>query len=328
MFVCQDVLGTDWAVRSAPGPADAAAAVPSCALRASSVAHTEPETNCPQQTGESSAFPSTGTAMISTHTAAAQTVAGGLRQLSSACPPKNNSLPNVALQKSHDGEKVPKPCGAEEDFDDWDVDLADLDECQMERSLPPPAPPVPSAISASSAKMLRPSFHGGLRLAPDQNQSELSTPCQVSTSSTHKLSPRPLPTSLQSPSPRPVFPSAAKQSPNVFTAPSPISRPHSRPQQPQRPWATPGPSPQARGLFETVSPAPSSSTLSPHPLHTPVLTNHLVQLVSASTKLSNKRARSGFHRPRTRRFPGPAGLLPEQVSLILTVQFLPSLWSV
>lgn len=52
--------------------------------------------------------------------------------------------------------------------------------------------------------------------------------------------------------------------------------------------------------------------MSPNPLHTPVLTNRLVQLVSASSKRPSKRPRLEGHRSRTRRFPGPAGLLPEQ----------------
>ncbi|KAK7940610.1 hypothetical protein WMY93_003936 [Mugilogobius chulae] len=63
-------------------------------------------------------------------------------------------------------------------------------------------------------------------------------------------------------------------------------------------------------LFESVSPAPPLQPMTPSPFHTPVLTNRLVQLVSASN--TKKRPRSDSNRPRTRRFPGPAGLLPQQ----------------
>ncbi|XP_044037321.1 homologous recombination OB-fold protein [Siniperca chuatsi] len=341
-FDDEDLLGTDWVVRSASGPADVAAAVSSCTLRAPSVALREPEENCLQQTGERSAALRNGTASrSSTHTAAGQTVASGLRQLpsssSSVQPPHprppalNNAPPNLASQQSHaNSEGQLKPCVAQDDFDEWDVDLADLDECdrQMGQSLQPPAPtpPAPAVSPVSSAKTLRPPTCGGIETRSDRSLGELSTVRQVSGSSSHNIPPQTLPTPLlRSPNPRPAFLSIPPQSPSVFPgltaaypAPSPISRTLNRPQQPQRPWATPGPSPQGRGLFETVSPAPSSSpsvsssTLSPHPLHTPVLTNRLVQLVSASNKLPKKRPRSEPHRPRTRRFPGPAGLLPQQ----------------
>lgn len=314
--VCQDLLGTDWAVRSASGPADVAAAVSSCALRASSVAHRETEKSCPRQTDERSAALCN---VAERSTTAGQTVDPGLRRLSSSAqPPPQQPL---------------KPCEAQDDFDDWDVDLADLDECdgQMGQPLHPPAPtpPAPAAIPASSAKTLRPPSCVGTQPRPPSLR-EFSAARQSSSSPRRDLPPRTLSTPVQSPNPRPAFLSAPSQSPTIFPAPSPISRP----QQPQRPWATPGPSPQARGLFETVSPGPSSSTsvcaptLSPHPLHTPVLTNRLVQLVSASSKLPNKRPHSESHRPRTRRFPGPAGLLPEQVGLRqhLLCEFFFSVW--
>lgn len=297
MFVlCQDLLATDWAVRSAPGPADVAAAVSSCALRASAVAHRETEKSCPRQTEERSAALCNGAERSNTRTTAGQTVDLGLRRLSSSAqPPTRQPL---------------EPCEARDDFDDWDVDLADLDECDRQMGQPLHPPP------ASSAETLRPPSCVGTQPRP-RSLREFSTARQAPSSPRRNPPPRTLSTPLQSPNPRPAFLSAPSQSPTIFPAPSPISRP----QQPQRPWATPGPSPQARGLFETVSPAPSSSTsvcaptLSPHPLHTPVLTNRLVQLVSASNKPPSKRPRSESHRPRTRRFPGPAGLLPEQVSL-------------
>ncbi|KAI3359589.1 hypothetical protein L3Q82_013992, partial [Scortum barcoo] len=330
-----DLLGTDWAFHSASGPADVAAAVSSCALRAPSssssssdaAARRESEKNCLQRTGERSAAPCNGTAsMSSTHAAAAaavgQTVAPGLRKLASSfdaprLPTLNNPACNLASQQ--------RPGAAQDDFDDWDVDLADLDECDRQIGLQPPAPapPVPAAHAASSAKTLRPPTCGGIQTRHGQSLRALSSAHQASGSSSNNPPPR---TSfaphLQSPNLRPAFLSSPPQTPSVFRGPaatppahSPINRTFNRPQHPQKSWATP--SPRGRGLFETVSPAPSSpsvssSTLSPHPLRTPVLTNRLVQLVSASNKLPKKRPRSEPHHPRTRRFPGPAGLLPQQ----------------
>ncbi|KAM7371676.1 hypothetical protein PAMP_008892 [Pampus punctatissimus] len=323
-FDDEDLLGTDWAVRSASGPADVAAAVSSCA---SSVAHREPEKNCLEQTGERSAAPCNNTASrSSTHTAAGQTVALGLRQLSSSSSSHpstlNISQPNLASQQSHaNTETLQKPCTAQDEFDDWDVDLADLDECDRLHQPPAPSTPAPTFEHVSLAKTLRPSTCGGIDRLPVGGLRELSTVQRSSGSSSHTPSPRTvLAAHVQSPNPRPAHLSAPTQSPGVFpgftatsSAPSPLSRTLNRPQQPQRPWTTPAPSRQARSLFETVSPRPQSSpSLSPHPLHTPVLTNRLVQLVSASNKLPKKRPRSEPHRPRTRRFPGPAGLLPEQ----------------
>ncbi|XP_054463124.1 homologous recombination OB-fold protein isoform X2 [Anoplopoma fimbria] len=332
-FDDEDLLGTDWAVSSSSGPAHVAAAVSSCSLRASSVARREPEKNCPQRTGERSAAPLDSTASRGgTHTAAAQTVLG-LRPPSSSSssssaqtlpPTLNNSRPNLASQQSRAStEGLPKPCVAQDDFDDWDVDLADLDECDHQMGQPPaPVPPAPAVHPASSSsKTLRPPTCGGIQTQPNRSLRDFSTARQASGSFSHNPPPRTSSTPLpRSPNPRPAFLSGPPQSPSVFRGlaasspvPSPISRTLNRP---QRPWATPGPSPQGRALFETVSPASSSSVsssaLSPHPLHTTFLTNRLVQLVSASSKLPKKRPRSEPHRTRTRRFPGPAGFLPQQ----------------
>ncbi|XP_030590802.1 uncharacterized protein C17orf53 homolog [Archocentrus centrarchus] len=329
-FEDEDLLETDWASCSVSGPADVAAAVSSCALRASSVAHSEPEKIRLQQTGERSAAPCNGTASeSSTHTApTGQTVALGLRQLSSSSqlhsplpppppppppPTLNNSDPNRATQQSHGHAKgLPKPCVAQDDFDDWDVDLADLEECdgQIGQLLQPPAPRVP--VVEPSAKKLRSSTYGGIQTLPERTMRDLSAACKASSSSGQNLAPFP---SVQPPNPRPAFPLAPPQRSGVspgFTATSPVPASFSRTLE-QKACSTPRPSPQARSLFETVSSAPSSSpSASPHPLHTPVLTNRLVQLVSASNKLPKKRPRSEPHQPRTRRFPGPAGLLPQQ----------------
>uniref|UniRef100_A0A3B5MI35 Homologous recombination factor with OB-fold n=1 Tax=Xiphophorus couchianus TaxID=32473 RepID=A0A3B5MI35_9TELE len=266
------------------------------------------------------------------HSGAAQTVAQGLRQMSS----------NTA-------------CTAQDDFDDWDVDLADLDECDSQtRQLPTAA----QAEPPSSVKTLRPSTYVTIQMPPPRSLRDTSSYCSSiaapqSLSSAHLQPPStsltsfpaappqtpssfsripaisPAPSSFSrtpavSPAPSSFSripavspaPSSFSRIPAVSPAPSSFSRTPSHPQQLQKPWMTPQAASQARSLFNTVSPGPpasvNSSVLSPHPLHTPVLTNRLVQLVSASSKLPRKRQRSEAHQPQTRRFPGPAGLLPQQ----------------
>uniref|UniRef100_A0A3Q3D4S2 Homologous recombination factor with OB-fold n=1 Tax=Hippocampus comes TaxID=109280 RepID=A0A3Q3D4S2_HIPCM len=155
----------------------------------------------------------------------------------------------------------------QDDFDDWDLDLADLEECERL-----------AGASVPAKTLCHPTAGGSLRV----------------------------PTST---APHPVTTSRP--------APNPLSKTLGKPQ--QAAWNTPVPSRPPCGLFETVAPVPATSpspslTIRPHPLSTPLLTNHLVQLVSASNKVSRKRPRSEPRPPRTRRFPGPAGLLPQQVS--------------
>ncbi|KAM3863948.1 uncharacterized protein hrob [Diretmus argenteus] len=321
-FDDEDLLGTDWAGPSASGPASVAAAASSCAPRAASVAHREEEQHSLRFAGEKPTAFSNGTGSGNgTQTAVGLTVAMGLRQISSSTPVSNHSHPSLASQPTNAE-------GLQDDFDDWDIDLADLDESMgMGTHLPQPiqasSPDMPRIETVSSAKLLHPPNCGGTQTISGRGLRELSTPTQTSAFSSRNLphqtsSPIPSP----SPDPRPSFLSAPPQSPGVFpglvaTSPfsSPFPRPARMPQQPQRPWVTPRPSPKGRSLFEPVSPAPSSMSspgLSPRPLHTPVLTNHLVQLVSASNKDHRKRPRSGSNQPRTRRFPGPAGFLPQQ----------------
>lgn len=339
MCVClsQDLLGTDWTPSSGSGPAKVAAAVSSCALRASSVAHREPGNIRHQQTEEKLAAVCNGTSSGS-----AQTVALGLRQLSSSSPPPptpNNSQPNVAPQQRHANTKgLMDSCVALDDFDDWDVDLADLDECDGQIGQPQKpaasAPPAPAAEPPSSAKTLRPSAYGGSQSVPNQTLGELRTACNTSSTSGYNSTLRsPFVAHLQSLNPRPAlttcpqtstgFPSISVTSP----APSSFSSTLHSAQQPHKQWMTPQACAQARRPFETVSsaasPSANTSTLSPHPLHTPFLTNRLVQLMSASNKLPRKRPRSEAHQPRTRRFPGPAGLLPQQVTLMQQSFLLP-----
>lgn len=273
------MLEPDWGVLPAPAAAAGTTAASPGALRGTSWSLRD--NSSPQQTGWSSASRGSGGSLHGSALA--------LRQLPSTRPaPRSNPPPHVAsLQSRGDAGETLKPPGPQGDFDDWDVDLADLDEGQIWRPLQSPAPPAP--VVDPAAKTLRPPPH--VRAASP----EPSTP------SGNKLPPQTLSTPLQAPYPRPVVHPVPLRS-----APSPVARPVNRP---QGPCTTPRPYPQPR------APAPSTSSpiLSPPPLHTPVLTNRLVQLVSASSKLPSRRSRSGCHQPRTRRFPGPAGLLPEQV---------------
>ncbi|XP_075999217.1 uncharacterized protein hrob [Genypterus blacodes] len=330
-FDDEDLLGTDWAVDSVCGAASVAAAVSPCPLRAPSVplcTEQQDRRSLQLQAAQGSAAPCNSSA-----SSAGQTVTSGLRQISSSsssslAPVQDSSLNNPKQQQSDTtADKLQDPGLAQDDFDDWDIDLADLDECEQQigKPLQPPAPspPGPTAESVSSAKCLRPPTGGGTGSLPSRSLRELSTASRVPDSSRHNLPHQASSTlPLRSPNPRPAFHPAPPQSPSVFpgfTASSPIPSPVSRtvrgPQQPQTPQATPGPSPRGRALFNSVCPSPSSVSspgLSPYPLHRPILTNHLVQLVSNSNKLPRRRTRSDTHRPRTRRFPGPAGLLPQQ----------------
>ncbi|XP_047213774.1 homologous recombination OB-fold protein-like [Girardinichthys multiradiatus] len=323
----EDVLGTDWSACPVPGSASVAAAVSSCSLRASSVVHREQEKMCHQPMGEKLAGLRDGTMSRSgMHSGAAQTVALGLRQISSSTMPaspllftKNNSEPQ---QSPANTEGLMNPSTAHDDFDDWDVDLADLDECdsQTRQQSQPAAPAATEPLSL--LKTLRPSTHVRSQTPLNKCLRELSAASKTSSYSSYTAPPRSLATAhLQSPSPCPAFPAASPRTPAVcLNANSPAPRSFSKmpgyPHQLLKPCASPQVSSQACSLFNTVSPAPSpsvnSSTLSAHPLHTPVLTNRLVQLVSASNKLPKKRRHSEANQPRMRRFPGPAGLLPQQ----------------
>ncbi|XP_015227471.1 PREDICTED: uncharacterized protein C17orf53 homolog [Cyprinodon variegatus] len=314
-FDDEDVLGTDWSACPVPGSANMAAAVPSCTLRASSVAHREQEKICHKPTGEKPAGLCNG--MVSRGSGAAQTVALGLRQISSssttpASPLLSNCMP---LQSLAHTEGPRTPCAPQDDFDDWDVDLADLDECDNQTMLQ--SKPV-AAEPPSSVKTLRPSTYVSSQKPPNKSLRGTSVTSQTPNCSSYKAPSQSLSaTHIRSPSSCPTFPAVPPRSPAVClaaTSPAPSSSfSYTRL---QNPLATPQASSQARSLFNTVSPAPApsanASALSPHPMHTPVLTNRLVQLVSASSKLPKKRRCSEAHQPRTRRFPGPAGLLPQQ----------------
>ncbi|XP_034047129.1 homologous recombination OB-fold protein [Thalassophryne amazonica] len=325
-FDDEDLLETEWIVSSASKPAGVMTGAGSpCALRASSVAQRHMEKNCLEQTGQRSPVVCNGTTARSS--VLAQPAAVEVRQLSvSPHPPAlRGSDSKLAPQQSRVSAGGPqKPSSVpKDDFDDWDIDLAELEECdrQVGQSLQPPVPFPSSALFGSASSEKKSPACGAALTLCGGSLSEPSAADHSFGSSHLKLPSRTFST-VQSPSSCPIVPSRPQQSPVIFrgltaTTPTSCSKSH---QQPQRPWATPGPCHQSRGLFETVSPAAaaaassalSSPSLTCRPLHMPVLTNRLVQLVSASTKLPRKRPCSDCDQPRTRRFPGPAGLLPQQ----------------
>ncbi|XP_056144509.1 homologous recombination OB-fold protein [Lampris incognitus] len=340
-FDDEDLLGTDWAAPSASKPANLTATVAPCALLASSVAHREEDKISFQQTSKGSTAICNGMGSENnTQTAAAH----GLRQIlssgqlpclpassSSRHPPQqSNNQPNLAAQQSCTKKAPQRASEIQDFFDDWDVDLADLDEIDSHMGLgtcvqqtieaPAPSPQFTVHGTVSSNRNPQPTTVGGTQIVSSLRELSTSSTSGLSsvnlplrTSSTAPLSSTaarsPLFTRISNLS---VFPGLASPPPLSSPVPRQVQGPH---HQPQQAWATPGPSPQGRSLFEPISPMPSSVStlgLSPRPLNTPILTNRLVQLVSASSQLPKKRPRSDSKRPTTRRFPGPAGLLPQQ----------------
>ncbi|XP_045071687.1 homologous recombination OB-fold protein isoform X1 [Coregonus clupeaformis] len=362
-FDDEDLLEINWSVPSVSASTVSSAAQ-SCFLRSSTAASTpaapygqknsnQPSTegipahrcllNCP---GSENTTPTT----------VGQCAALGLRRLSTSKPlptfpppplhlptlsrgpctvPQQSSAPAQQIHSKTTGQQeAPLP---QDDFDDWDVDLADLDEsdpqmrtwAQVRETAPAAAPYLtkPSDDSVSPAKRLRPSACGGAQTGPNVGLRGFSTSNQMSglpSSNIPHRSSFPGPglsaAFLPAPPQSPVFPGLTMAS-SPFSSPFPRSvtpRPvRGPPSQIQRPWATP--LAQGCSLFDPISPAPSSRfggpmpspSLTPRSLHTPVFTNHLVQLVSNSNK-TPQRPRSDHTRPNTRRFPGPAGMLPQQ----------------
>ncbi|XP_050953540.1 homologous recombination OB-fold protein isoform X3 [Labeo rohita] len=193
----------------------------------------------------------------------------------------------------------------QDDFDDWDVDLEELDSIPQMASESRNNPVAP-LDNISPAKRLRPS-------APEaSSHGRFGATCSASVT-------RPLVnTTFASPIQSPVCPSTPMRGPATPASrfPRPVTpRPPVVSPQWQRGASTPRTPMQPRGsLFHSVSPATdSSSTFTPRPLNTPVLTNHLVQLVSAANK-TPQRPQRRMMPAKARRFPGPAGALPLQVS--------------
>lgn len=362
-FDDEDLLGTDWDARnSSSKPVEVAAAVSSSLLRASSVTHRQTERNCPQEIGEgSSALRKGTTSRSSLQDPAGQTVTSSIRQHasdSSSLTLKNTLTNLAALQNTAKTPELLIPRVAQDDFDDWDIDLADLDEVDRQIGQPLKSTVTVSLLStvtpSSSDKVIcplnatTPQTSVGLREISRPSSTNNQMPNGLRTITGHtsgyeqcikkpvlpsgisKLSqfafsgnqaPQqsssrfpPLAESAPCPPTTPVQslrPSAVPHSPGVFpgfTASSPCLKRGS--EHLRKPVSSPISSRPNHGLFESVSPAHPPRPATPSPLHTPVLTNRLVQLVSASN--SKKRPRSESNRPRARRFPGPAGLLPQQ----------------
>ncbi|XP_067231722.1 homologous recombination OB-fold protein isoform X2 [Chanodichthys erythropterus] len=198
----------------------------------------------------------------------------------------------------------------QDDFDDWDVDLEELDS--IPQMVSEPQNISPSLDNISPIKRMR---HSAAEVSSHER---FGAACSVSVA-------RPLiNTSFVSNVEGPRCPSTPMQNPNHMHIPATLVSRFPRPVTPrppdvspqcQRGASTPRTPLQPRGsLFNSVSPAiDSSSTFTPRPLNTPVLTNHLVQLVSAANK-TPQRPQSCMMPAKARRFPGPAGALPQQVS--------------
>ena len=126
-------------------------------------------------------------------------------------------------------------------------------------------------------------------------------------------------------SPQNHFPGQPFQSPNACLT----GKPHFlTPRTPNSSCATPSRTISGlfpRGPFRPRAPAssvesPVSTLKGPRPspvpqaaLQTPIVTNHLVRLVTAANRTPQQSTCTST-RAKTRRFPGPAGLLPHQVS--------------
>lgn len=198
----------------------------------------------------------------------------------------------------------------QDDFDDWDVDLEELDSI-------PQLVSEPQNIS-SPLDNISPVKRMGHSAPEVSSHGRFGATCSVSVA-------RPsINSSFASNVEGPRCPSTPMQNPNhmripatlVSRVPRPVTtRPPVVSPQCHRGTLSPRTPLQPRGsLFHSVSSAiDSSSTFTPRPLNMPVLTNHLVQLVSAANK-TPQRPQSCMMSTKARRFPGPAGALPQQVS--------------
>ncbi|XP_066060986.1 homologous recombination OB-fold protein isoform X2 [Chamaea fasciata] len=95
------------------------------------------------------------------------------------------------------------------------------------------------------------------------------------------------------------------------------------PRQPPRPPSGPPGSLEPPRPPLRQPPNPPVAPNAPGPPNLPVVTNHLVQLVTAASKAPGGAPRAPLHRE-SRRFPGPAGVLPQQHSGKLLEQILVS----
>ncbi|XP_067275192.1 homologous recombination OB-fold protein isoform X3 [Pseudorasbora parva] len=316
-FDDEDLLEADWTCPSEPRCSTAPSVAPSCE---SSHVSSEKSTHVQQSPGETTPgsgcvanlrTPTRGTIdsptdfSIPCHQTLSSCVSS-LRAPTSSLKSSNPiNPPQLASFSVLQRDLTPK-----DDFDDWDVDLEELDSIPQVVSTPqnmhsplvnisPIKQMRHSAAEVSShgrfsatcsASVERPLINSSSNFSvegprcpsiPMQNQSHMCVP-----------------TTLVSRLPRPVTPRPPVVSPQCQSGAS-----------------TPRTPLQPRGsLFHSLSSAiDSSSTFTPRPLNTPVLTNHLVQLVSAANK-TPQRPQSCMMTTKARRFPGPAGALPQQVS--------------
>ncbi|XP_053472251.1 homologous recombination OB-fold protein [Ictalurus furcatus] len=225
---------------------------------------------------------------------------GGSDAISSLRPP--SKCPPVHSNPQSGICHVPKKdIPAQDDFDDWDIDLEELDECVPQKVSAPDKDIEPDSISPAKRT----------RLSGVSEDAPVITSLRGFCNTTPKSAP---PQSfIRPPCSSTLFPQNSRQAPVPpacrFTSPVTPG-----PMRAASPWQRGAVTPLAenRSLFQAVSPAPLTPQ-TPRPLHMPVLTNHLVQLVSAASK-TPRRPRSDSGRPKMRRFPGPAGALPQQIS--------------
>ncbi|KAL4659256.1 hypothetical protein GN956_G3532 [Arapaima gigas] len=209
-------------------------------------------------------------------------------------------LPNIPIAPDSHCKVDPSP----DDFDDWDLDLEELDENALQGGpLIDHSTPAPASKDASPAKRMRGSLCSAQAVpAANLQCSGLRTASALSFSV-----PSPCPRlAVTTPSMRPLRPVAPVGPGTLRTVRPPlVCRAATSGFQ-----SVGGHQSSAHMLRPSGS---GSSAPTPSPLRTPVFTNHLVQLVSAANKTPQK-PRMPPAVPKTRRFPGPAGLLPQQLN--------------
>nr|XP_023684934.1 uncharacterized protein C17orf53 homolog isoform X1 [Paramormyrops kingsleyae] len=271
----EDLLHADWDVETEPVPAATESVTAATCLRAPSGLRSQMAVShqplARALTHGSTTCHPLGTSDLSGDRKAA----GSSTRASFAAPTRQDPLTS--------GDQ--KADAFRDDFDDWDVDFEDLDEntLQLPTESDPPVSVLPEQDSAvSPAKRMR----GPSCISTGSGSSGLH--------------------SADGPAPRPVANTVLRP-----TGAASLVRPQTSAA--ARSTAT-SHVPGGSALSTSYRPRPSvigSTPLMPRPLRTPILTNHLVQLVSASSRTPPK-PRTPAPGPQTRRFPGPAGLLPQQ----------------
>ncbi|XP_045045931.2 homologous recombination OB-fold protein [Desmodus rotundus] len=186
-------------------------------------------------------------------------------------------------------------------------------------------PPDPLAYCRSPQPHVRPAAVGNLPIRTASTVPAQQPHWEACPKGSPLRGPPPLPAAgrpVQS-SPQNRVPSQSLQSPNAHLSGQP-----SFPRTPNSNYSTPsravsgffprGPL-QPRAPMSSVE-SPVSTPKGPHcplvpqaVLQTPIVTNHLVQLVTAANRTPQQPMRTTTH-AKTRRFPGPAGILPHQHS--------------